>query len=218
MSVELENEVADDNKPKKGEFYILRPDMRGSRGHGVVFENGKALRPPGQGLIRPPGGGFPALKEIPRLRQSRPLDMPNDLDASFEGYWLVSAALKKVFEIMDTDGFAFMPVDFILADGSEGPLHYLCDVIREIDALDEVTSRVKIKYGDYVNGKFYSLALAEGASLAFKKSVVGSAHVFMTPYTSEVFCDRVMHDALRENGFGIEPEVRGVWMQDAADC
>ena len=208
--------MTDDNKPTKGEFYILRPDMRGSRGHGVVFENGKALRPPGQGLIRPPGGGFPALKEMPRLRYHKSKGtLPNDLDASFEGYWLVSEPLKQVFESVDAEAFAFAPVDFILDDESQGPPHYLCDVIREIDALDEAASTVRILTEGYPNGKYYSLT--GGANLAFIKEIIGSAHVFRNPYAADVFCDRFMRDALIENGYGKGRNSRGVRLLDAAD-
>ena len=209
--------MTDDNKPKTGEFYILRPDMRGSRGHGVVFENGKALRPPGQGLIRPPGGGFPALKEMPRLRYHKSKGtLPNDLDASFEGYWLVSEPLKQVFESVDAEAFAFAPVDFILDDGSQGPPHYLCDVVREIDALDEAASTVRVLTEGYsIRGKFYDLT--GGAKLAFNKKMIGTAHIFRNPYAAPVFCDRVMRDALIESGFGKGRNSRGVWLRDAAD-
>lgn len=206
------------NAPQKGEFYILRPDMRGGGSvHGVVFENEKELRPPGQGMIRPPHGGFPSLQEMPRLRydphQGR---MPNDLQGGFSGYWLTSEPLKQVLEAVDPDGFAFVPCEFILEDGSQGPSYFLCDVVRALDALDEVASTVKILTEGYSAGKHYSLA--GGASLAFIKDVVESAHVFRTPYNSQlVVCDRVLRDALVERGFGKPPDYRGVWLEDAAE-
>lgn len=204
--------------PQKGEFYTLRPDLRGGGpGHGVVFENEKALRPPGRGMIRPPHGGFPPLREIPKLRyDSREGLMPSDMESGFSGYWLVSAALKEVFESVDAGGFAFQPCEFTLEDGSQGPDYFLCDVVRTLDALDEAASTLKILTEGYPAGKYYSLA--GGARLAFIKEVVGSAHIFRTPYNSQlVICDRMLRDALIAGGFGKPPNSRGVWLEDAAD-
>ncbi|ARR13737.1 DUF1629 domain-containing protein [Xanthomonas citri pv. citri] len=205
------------NAPQRGAFYIFRPDMRGGRsGHGVVFENEKALRPEGRGIIRPTDGGFPLLKEAPRLRynQSRG-QMPNDLQGGFSGYWLTSDPLKKVLESIDSEGFEFVPCDFLLEDGSQGPQHYLCDVTRVIDAIDEGASTVKVLTEGYSKGKYFDLT--GGASLAFDKEVVASAHVFRTPYTADAFCDRLLRDALIENGFGRSPKTRGVRLIDASD-
>lgn len=208
--------MTDDNKPKKGEFYILRPDMRGPEGHGMVFENEDALTGIGCGILRPEPGGFPPLKETPRLRYHKSKGpLPNDLDADFSGYWLVSQPLKQVFESVDAEAFAFAPVDFILDDGSQGPPHYLCDVIREIDALDEAASTVRVLTEGYPNGKYYSLT--GGANLAFIKEIIGPAHVFRNPYAADVFCDRLMRDALIENGYGKGRDSRGVRLLDAAD-
>lgn len=56
------------NQPKKGEFFHLQPDVRrGGKGHGVVFENRDALLTPPRLILKPKDGGFPALREIPRL-------------------------------------------------------------------------------------------------------------------------------------------------------
>ncbi|MCC4600202.1 DUF1629 domain-containing protein [Xanthomonas melonis] len=205
-----------DNAPQEGEFYILRPDVRGGGSvHGVVFENEKALRPAGRGIIRPTDGGFPPLKEAPRLRYDESRGrMPNDLQGGFSGYWLTSDPLKKLLESIDSEGFEFVPCDFILEDGSQGPAHYLCDVARVIDAIDEHASTVKVLTEGYSKGKYFDLT--GGASLAFNKEVIASAHVFRTPYTADAFCDRFLRDALIENGFGRSPRTRGVRLIDAS--
>ncbi|MDV3469230.1 DUF1629 domain-containing protein [Stenotrophomonas sp. C3(2023)] len=203
------------NRPKEGEFYILSVDMDGPE-HGVVFENMRQVVTPPDRLHQPNGAAFRSFNEMPRLRQSRPDRMVNDLDSSFGGYWLVSEPLKRVFESVDPEGFAFAECEFILHDGTVGPKHYLCDVVRTLDAVDETTSKIRILLKDsYPGGKYYSEG--SGARFAFKKDVVGSAHVFLTPYNSMmVFCDRTLRDALIEHGFGKEPDTRGVLLEDAA--
>jgi len=210
-------QVTTQNKPKKGEFYILMPDMRsGGRGHGVEFENEKAVPFPAYLSEPSERGGLAELKETPRLRyDSRIGDMPNDMHSGFKDYWLVSEPLKQVLQSVDPDGFAFVRCSFLLEDGSEAPSHYLCEVVRMLDAIDEAASTVKVLTG-YPNGKYYSLA--GGANLAFKNDVIGDAHVFRTPYSSEAFCDRFFRDALIEHGFGKSPRTRGVWLIDAAGC
>lgn len=205
------------NKPKKGEFYILMPDMRGGgRGHGVEFDNEDSVPFPVYLSEPSERGGLAELKEIPRLRyDSRIGDMPNDMQNGFKDYWLVSEPLKQVLQCADPDGFAFARCSFLLEDGSEAPPHYLCEVVRMLDAIDEAASTVKVLTG-YPNGKFYRLA--GGADLAFKKEVIGNAHVFRTPYASEAFCDRTLRDTLIQHGFGKSPRTRGVWLIDAAGC
>ena len=82
--------------------------------------------------------------------------------------------------------------------------------MRTLDALDEQASRLKIKIGDYVNGKYYSLA--GGANLIFKDGVIGSAHVFRTPFADTVFCDRAFYDAVNA------AHLKGVGFLDTAEC
>ena len=74
-----------ENTPVEGEFYLLRPDVRGGgRGHGVVLENENELPLP-EHLSEPPSaGGIGSMNEIPRLRyDSRIGEMPDDLQAGF---------------------------------------------------------------------------------------------------------------------------------------
>ncbi|MBV6845340.1 DUF1629 domain-containing protein [Xanthomonas campestris pv. paulliniae] len=205
------------NAPRKGEFYILRSDVRGGgRGHGVEFENEDAV--PFSIAYSVPGedAGLAALKETPRLRyDSRIGDMPSDMHDGFKDYSLVSEPLKLILEAADPEGFAFALCDFRLEDGTPGAPHYLCEVVRIIDAIDEEASTVKVLTG-YPNGKYYSLR--GGAELAFKKDVVGAAHIFRTPHTANAFCDRFLRDTLIAQGFGKSPRTRGVWLIDTFGC
>jgi len=204
------------NKPKKGDFYILEPDMRGGRGPGVEFENEDAIPLPLYMCEPSEAGGLSQAKETPRLRyDSRIGDMPNDLESGFKCYWLVSEPLKRVFELVDPHGFAFLRCSLLLEDGMEAPPHYLCEVVRILDAIDESASTVNVFTG-YPNGKYYSIA--GGAILAFNKEAIGSAHVFRTPYTADAFCDRAMRDALLEHGFGKSQRTLGVRLIDAVGC
>ena len=217
MNETEELQVTTQNRPKKGEFYILRPDMRGGgRGNGVEFENEDAVPLPAYMSDPSERGGLAALTVAPRLRyDSRIGDMPNDMHSGLKGYWLVSEPLKQVFQSVDPDGFAFVRCSFLLKDGSEAPPHYLCEVVRMLDAIDEAASTVKVLTG-YPNGKYYRVA--GGASFAFKREVIGTAHVFRTPYTSNPFCDRFLRDALINNGFGKSSKTRGMWLLDASVC
>ncbi|CAH2709012.1 DUF1629 domain-containing protein [Xanthomonas campestris pv. nigromaculans] len=204
------------NAPQKGTFYILRSDMGGGgRGHGVEFENEDAV--PFPIAYSRPGedSGLAALKETPRLRyDSRIGDMPNDMHSGFKRYWLVSEPLKLILEAADPEGFAFALCDFRLEDGTPGAPHYLCEVVRIIEAIDEEASNVKVLTG-YRNGKYYDIT--GGAEFAFNKDVIGTAHIFRTPYTADAFCDRFLRDTLISQGFGKSPKRRGVRLIDAAN-
>lgn len=211
-------------KSEKGQFYLLRPDSRSSSPlSNVVLANEEALLTPPSRIIRPPEGGIPPLPETPRLvhgtgpGKNRP---PNDLDGDFGGYWLVSERLKNVFESVDPEAFEFAACDYVLPDGSQGPQFYLCDVVRKLSALDRENSEffVDIEH-DFRTGKDVEIIdFTRGAKLAFKKDVVGSAHVFrMAEKPLTVICDRIMYDAIRKAGIGVKPSSDGLHWRDAAD-
>ncbi|HIE5095455.1 DUF1629 domain-containing protein [Stenotrophomonas maltophilia] len=211
-------EPAMTNQPKAGEFFQLRPDVgRGGKGHGVVFENEKALLTPPRLIVRPRTGGFPSLRDVPRLvyhpREGVP---PEDLEGGMSGYWLVSERLRQVMEAVDPDAFVFSDTDYRLADGSKGPTYFLCDVIRTLDALDEEASMLNIVISDdYEGGKHYSLA--GGTRLAFKSSVLGSSHVFRLAFHGGVFCDRVFKDAVAAAGIVTAKRTNGLWFYDVVN-
>lgn len=207
------------NQPKAGEFFKLRPDVRrGGKGHGVVFENEQALLTPPRLILKPEEGGFPALREIPRLvyhlREGVP---PQDLEGGMSGYWLVSERLRQVMQAIDPGAFVFAETDYRLADGSQGPTYFLCDVVRTVDALDEDASQLNIVISDdYEEGKYYGLT--GDVRLAFKRDVLGSAHVFRLPFHGGVFCDRVFKDAVEAAGIVTARKTNGLWFEDVVNC
>ena len=116
------------------------------------------------------------------------------------GYWLVSERLKMAFTEIDPVAFEFVECDYVLPDGTEGPTYHLCEVARELDAVDEEASKFRVIVDEgYPGGKFYDLR--GGASLAFKRDVIGDSHVFRSPYSGDlVYCDRMFRDAIRAAG------------------
>jgi len=205
------------NQPKSGQFFILEAGTINGPSCGVVFENLGTLLSPPRLILRPEDGGFPTLRETPRLVYSPSKGPPpKDLEPGFSGYWLVSERLHHVMASVDPNAFAFAEVDYRLADGSKGPRHFLCTVVQEIDALDEEASKLFIDTTEeFINGKFYDLT--GGASVTFKRDLLGSAHVFKTPYTSRVFCDRSFKDAAAAAGIETDSDADGMWFIDASD-
>jgi Protein of unknown function (DUF1629) len=196
---------------EEGKFFVIEPSFWGEGGMpGLEIANKDKLRSPGTYRIKPPNGDPNQYPERPHLvHVPSQGGLPRDFE-ELASKWIVSEALKRVFESVDPDGFAFAACDFTLADGTPGPQYYFCNVVRILDALDEAASRLKIEIGDFVNGKYYDRS--GGANLVFKKDVVGSAHVFRTPFAPTVFCDRVLHDAV------IAANVKGAKLTDTADC
>ena len=216
--------MSSQTKPKKGQYYLLRPDARSSSPlSNVILENEEALLTPPSRIIRPPEGGIPPLPETPRLvhgpgpGKNRP---PNDLDGVFGGYWLVSERLKRVFESVDPEAFQFVACDYVLPDGSEGPQFYLCDVIRTLAALDKDNSKFQVRtFIDFETGESKDVIGFSGRTyLSFRDEVVGSAHAFrMAEKESAVICDSEMHDAIRAAGIGEKSSSDGLWWSDTAD-
>ncbi|MFW9571111.1 DUF1629 domain-containing protein [Xanthomonas euvesicatoria pv. euvesicatoria] len=204
--------------PEQGEFYFLMPSLEYGPELGVVFENVKQLLVPPRLILRPNEGGFPTLSEKPRLIYDPSKGvMPKDLESGFSGYWLVSERLHQVFSAIDPEGFSFVECDFRMADGSEGPRFFLCDVVRVLDALDEEHSEVEIEVSDdFIDGKFYDFT--GGAKLTFRKEVTEGSHIFILKYSGDcVFCDHTMRSAVKEAGAGPDGDLSGLWFRDASN-
>jgi hypothetical protein len=108
-------------------------------------------------------------------------------------YWLVSDRLKSLFEVFYPAAFAFQACDAALRDGSPGPVYWLCDVVRVLDAFGDETLR-KIRGPGY-RGFFGD------KSLAFDESLIGTSHIFRTPYSRGAeFCDQSLKDACKVAG------------------
>jgi len=206
------------NQPRPGAFYMFLSDMESNRQPcGVRFNNLRQLLSPPRLILRPQEGGFPSMLEQPQMTYDPSAGPePRDLEPGFGGYWLVSERLHDVMCSVDPRAFAFIEVDYRLVDGTKGTRHFLCDVVRELDALDEASSRLKIEVDDeFVRGKFYYFG--GGASLAFRREVLGKSHVFRAPFNPSVFCDREFKDAAHDARIPEDAEVSGISFIDASD-
>lgn len=167
-------EVSAEAASHKGEFFLIDAGLLSNGGvPGIEIANEDKLIDPGMNVISRPDGTPGQYPERPHLvHVPEKGAMPRDLE-ELAGIWIVSEPLKQLFEQMDPQAFAFVACDFSLADGSPGPQYYLGNVLRRLDALDEASSRVRIKLDhNYQTGedeKLYSLV--GGASLD-RKSVV----------------------------------------------
>ena len=200
-------------KVKARKFYLMRPDIiRGGRA-GFEVQNLAALLD-GRRVLGPPIGKreFANFDEPPRVLIDRSLGRAlRDLETCHE-YWLVSDQLKVMLEAVDRDGVAFVRCDVRNRDGGEGPVYWLCDVLRVLDAVDEGASRVKVEQDTYQGQPWKGYSLLGGANLIFREDVVGSAHIFRMRYLeAQIICDEKLKDACKKSG------LRGITFRDAAN-
>jgi hypothetical protein len=195
-------------KPKTQKFYRLGPEYRTGGAPPYEIENRLKLYWPGLITMTPPRGrrGFPDYPEPPRVlfdrKSHRP---PRDLE-DCAGYWLISDRAKQLFKTFDPNGFAFFKCETRFTSGESGPDYFLCDVVRELDALDEQASR-RFGIQHDSRGKKYSFKI--NASLVFKEDVVGAAHIFRMAYFEPmVICDHSLRDAWKAAG------LKGIWFQE----
>ncbi len=199
-------------KPRK--FYLMSPNYwKGGRA-GFEVENLAALLD-GRRVLGPPIGrrGFGNFLDPPRVLINKSLGRAlRDLELYHE-YWLVSDRLKFVLETVDPDCVAFVRCDVRNRDGSEGPVYWLCDVTRIVDAIDESASRVKVEHKSFKGQSRKTYSLLGGANLIFKEDVVSSAHVFRMRYLEpQIICDQELKDACKRS------DLKGILFRDAADC
>jgi hypothetical protein len=187
-------------RPKARKFYKMDLDLRVRGRAGYRLENESVLLQ-GQRLLSPPAGrrGFPDYPEPPRFLFDKELGhFPRDLELC-HSFWLISDRMKAVLETVDLEGLAFLRCEVRLANGEPGPVSWLCDVLRILDAIDEAASRVQIKYLPQYDAKVYQLA--GGANLVFREDVVGAAHIFRLAHLRPAsFCDQQIKDACKAAG------------------
>jgi hypothetical protein len=117
----------------------------------------------------------------------------------FHCCWLISDRLKSVFEAIDPSAFAFQACDVMLHDGPPGPIHWLCDVVRVFDAFGEETRQGIRRYQERTGNKYRGFA--GDRSLIFDEAVIGTSHIFRTPYSwADVFCDQDLKEVCKVAG------------------
>jgi hypothetical protein len=206
--------VSVDSISHAGEYFLIESSVwPNGKVPGVEIANETSLRAPGVFVVEPPTGEADQYTQRPHLvHVPEKGELPRDLE-NVSGIWIVSEALKQVFQKVDAAAFAFVECDFTLSDGNPGPKYYFCNVLRVLDALDEPSSRVKIKTDhNFITGEdepFYSIV--GGASLVFDKARVGNSHIFRQARSPiDPICDRVMYDAL------IGARLDGIQLRDAS--
>jgi hypothetical protein len=152
--------------------------------------------------LYPPTGqrGFPDYPEMPRvvLGRRKKGPPPSDLELC-QSYWLISDRLKRVFETVDASAFSYQACDVRLRDGSPGPVYWLCDVLRVLEAFGAKTLAEIRRYRE-TTGYQYRGFIGD-TTLVFSEEAIADAHIFRTPYSqNDVFCDQVMKDACASAG------------------
>lgn len=88
--------------------------------------------------------------------------------------------MKAFLERFDPEAFEFLKCEVKLPNGASGPVRWLCDVVRVLDALDEEKSRGMQIKPDVAGQKFYVLG---SGPLVFNEDAVGPHHVFHMMYS-----------------------------------
>jgi hypothetical protein len=173
---------------KKRKFYYVTT-ARATRGTGFRLLNGPELFRGGPSIFVPPPGrrGFRSYSETPIfLSDSRLGRIHRDFEIN-TGYWFISDRTKTVIESVDPLAFAFLKCKVRMPDGSDGPVRWLCDVTRVLDALDEENSDIEIAVADD-GSKFYKFII--GGRVNFKLGVIGPHHIFRIKFSQgSVVCD-----------------------------
>lgn len=113
-------------------------------------------------------------------------------------YWFISDRMKAFLERFDPAAFEFLKCDIKLPDGTSGPVRWLCDAVRILDAVDEEKSTDIFIEADTAGRKYY---LIGSGSFAFNEDVVGPHHVFHMMHSNKyVVGDEGFKRACKEAG------------------
>jgi Protein of unknown function (DUF1629) len=186
--------------PKKRKIYLVS-ETQTTREPGWDIVNEKSLFRGGPPIFWPPDGkrGFRDYPETPLFlfdsrRGRRPVRDFEEID----DYWFVSDRVKAVFESVDPEAFEFLKCRVQLRDGSAGPLYWLCDVVRVLDAIDEAKSNIMIATADDGSKVYHAIGRPD---IAVRGEVVGSHHIFRAKYSEEWrLCDETLRMACVKAG------------------
>jgi len=182
-------------KSKGRSFYRMDANYNLGGAPGLRLENADAVERYLHGWRWDPY--YSKLPERPRFLFDKKLGRPPRDIEGYVGHWLVSAHMKSILEEVDRDAFSFASCEVCLRDGTAGPDRWLCHVVRELDALDEQASELRIV--EEMGQKVY--LLTGPTRLVFREDAVGSAHVFRMHFMDVVvICDQAMKDACRQAG------------------
>lgn len=152
------------------------------------------------------GTGFAPFAETPVFVVDRPLGAKPlfDITGRFRGVFLVSERAKDVLEKLDPDAFVFVDVETSLANGEQGPRHWLGDLVRKLDAFDlEKSEGARI---DQVAPLMRFSISPRYDRNVFRRDVIGSAHFFrLKSSAAAIYCDDVARAALHA-----APKLRGI--------
>jgi hypothetical protein len=183
----------------KRKFYVVT-GVISTRGGGLELLNGETLFHGNPPIFVPPPGrrGFRDYPVAPVFLSDKKLGRTDWDFEGYCGYWLISDRMKIVLERVDPEAFAFLKCRVELPDGSDGPVHWLCDVVRVLDALDEERSKIGIGVADNGSKAYNFLGVTR---LIFKEDAVGPHHVFrMKYYGAARICDEEMRRACKSAG------------------
>lgn len=184
-------------KPKARKLYSVGLDFRIHTPPGLEMENMATLGA-GRVLMSPRGKrSFPPLCETPRLLIDKSLGRPPVDWELFDDFWLVSDRMKSVLEAVDRDGVAFLKCETRSLSGG-APVYWLCDIVRQLDVIDEEKSNVEILDDGTDFRRYSNVAIS---SFVFREEAIGSAHIFRPRFLeTRIICDQSLKDACKAAG------------------
>jgi hypothetical protein len=166
------------NHPKDPSYGLMPP---GSRDPG--FRSSQGL-----------GTGFPLGMPRPMITFHRRLGTtpPADIYMASRDTFTVSDRAKELFERLDPAAFEFVEADTLLADGSAGPKHWVMDIVRTVNAIDDTRPGADI----WAPG---IAAYKTTEPNVFREDRLGGVRVFRLPGGYTKLCDgefkRMFEDA-----------------------
>ena len=153
--------------------------------YNLGLANAAAFRTSGGALLFGPRAierGFENWTEIPRLVIGKDNGSPLRDFEQKAGLWLISPAVREMFEELDPGAFDFRACIVEHADGSPGPQRWLCDITRVIDALDEEASDVRVVI-ERNNHRYYSFS--QPKKMVFKSHLIEKYLFFRMKFAAD---------------------------------
>ncbi|WP_232627719.1 imm11 family protein [Methylobacterium sp. Leaf118] len=135
--------------------------------------------------------GFPPTKEVPYIKYIKSRGRKPKEFEKFRDFWLITNRVKEFLESVDAEAFVFMSCRTCIEGHESDGEYWICDVVRTINALDELKSDISI---DYVGGKkLYNLIGSE--RYLFLEEKIQSNIIFRMQFAwHKVICNDIFRE------------------------
>ena len=183
--------------PNKQLFYLVHDRGRETASGSKFLNRNEVCAGSGSEFVTPVSPserGFRPYTVRPRVLISKRLGRRVPDFETWNSYWFISDAGKRLLDAVCPGDVTYLPVDVEVDPGVEPMIYWLCDVVTIIDAINEARSE-RLMTSNILGTKYHTLTYS---STVFDEDAVGNHNLFrLTTSPLQLVCTQRFRDAYK---------------------